>query len=141
MNFAKDSEMIEPVDIIEIKFGEETEALAQLILSDISDEKLETVDVRREIAEAVDLASEPTTTMVVIVGLSIDIIVSCISRYLENRRQNTSAIMLLRAYSSSPECGEAMVRLQLKHADLIRYSPLPAPSIGNLLKPPGSVKD
>lgn len=126
--------MTESNDLIEIEFGEDTEALGQQIISDIADEALDAISIRRVVSDAIDLASEPTTIMIAFTGLSIVHICACISRYLEGKRQKTSAEMVLRAYTTNNECGEAMVRLQSKHADLIRYSPLPAPSLAQLPK-------
>lgn len=107
-------------NLISFSCGAETEDILQAFLAEISDETLSEIEIEREIADTSGLASEPITIAITLTASSVVIVhlTRLLERWLENRRREKSEKLLITAFQTSTEAGNALLELQKKHGDV-----------------------
>jgi len=112
-----------------IAAGDETEDLLQFVTSNIDDETLDQIDVRRELAPPSGVISEPITTAVTLQlgAVAVIAVARLIERWLEMRDQEMQRRVVLEAYQVSHEAGQALEALAAKHTEVMLRRDLPNP--------------
>ena len=103
---------------IEVKAGNDTEDLLAFITSNLSDDELDAIDIKRQFEEVEGLATEPVTIVAVITasGALLVTVSTLVAKWLESRRQREAIELLIRGYRESPEAGAAVLQLTSQHA-------------------------
>lgn len=111
--------------------GNRTNELLKFVLSELSDDEVDAIEVQREVQRDAGLAREPVTTSAVLALASTMTIVvgRLIERWLQANAHETHLKIVYRAAEGSgPEVAEILARLADKYADVeIRHGSLELP--------------
>ena len=107
-------------NVLLMSAGDYSEELIQYITNELDDATLDTIDVHRDLERRDDLASEPITAAVLIglSGTAIVIVGRIIERWLENRRQQQTLRIVLKAYQVSSEAGRDLASVAAKYSEI-----------------------
>lgn len=106
---------------IELSLEEGTEIIAQYITSNLDDEDLSKIDVKRNGPENCEIVSEPITVTVAFTTVSMAaIVVICrlIERWIETRRQKESLRIIASVSLKNTEAGKILAQTVDKFSDV-----------------------
>ena len=103
-----------------IEAGDQTGELVDYLTSQVDDNTLDSIDVKRQIAPVSGLASEPVTVAVTLTLSTATVIVVArvIERWLENQRQAQAMKAVVDGFDKSEAAGKALAGLASKHAQI-----------------------
>ena len=103
---------------LEFEAGADTEDLLQFIMKELKDEEVDAIEVKREVAKADNLATEPLTIAVTLLT-SAPLIIAVgriIERWMENRNQVKHLHLVAEGFEISDKAGKALADLAKVHA-------------------------
>ncbi len=103
---------------LEFEAGNDTEDLLQFILKDLTEEEVDAIEVKREVAKADNLATEPLTIAVTLLTSSPLIIAvgRIIERWIESRNQVKHLNLVAGGFEISDKAGMALADIAKAHA-------------------------
>lgn len=109
------------METLEISANEQTEEIVQFLLSQLSEDEIDALQIERLVKRPERLASEPITTAVLItlgtVGASA--VLRLLERWLENKRQLAHLRLVADGFSRSDEAGKQLAALAAKHSTVM----------------------
>lgn len=108
---------------LRISAGEDTEAMLQFVLEDLSDEQLDELDIHRTPAPDYGMNNEPITISVVIGAATVAAVTRLIGQWIETRRQIKQLEIVAQVPEDHPETRNALVKLAGDNAAVaLRYA-------------------
>jgi hypothetical protein len=101
-----------------LEAGDDTESLVRYITNELEDNELDQVDVKREVAQSENLATEPLTITATLL-LSAPLVIAVgriIERWLENRNQLDHLRIVAEGFEQSDKVGKSLAEISKAHA-------------------------
>jgi hypothetical protein len=103
---------------VTLNAGKSTEDLLQFIMDELDDQALDAIEVKREVAKADSLATEPLT-MAVTLLTSAPLIIAVgriIERWMENRKEAEQLRIIAEGFEKSDKAGKALSEVSKAYA-------------------------